>query len=126
MPSLAAPAASASPWASSEIARNADIFEQQIRGPVEAYAFAEEAVDAYVVPVAIMTTGAAIAGYGTAVVVSSTVPAAASIVAAGAFSALGCGLVFVGADMGATNINAAFGTSLPTTGLFPAFAPRFR
>jgi RHS repeat-associated protein len=94
-------------------------FGAQLEGPTELFASVLKVFDAFSVPAGVTLTGFGIAAAGIAAV--ATAPLSAPAIALGivGFGGFGTAITLVGLDLGATQINETFGTSLLTSGLLP-------
>ena len=101
------------------IARRIHEFGEQLRGPISLFAKALKIEEAIVVPLAVTGTGLAIAGVGVFAVATAPISAPAALFLGGSLGLIGGSVTAVGLDLGATQINETFGTSLPSTGLLP-------
>ena len=91
--------------------------DSRLAGSIQVAAIAFHIKDAILTPLFITGTGLAIAGFGVAAAVTAPISVPAAVVIGGVFVGIGLPVAAVGLDLGSTQLNETFGTSLPSTGL---------
>ena len=99
-------------------------FEQQVGPMIRTMATLYHIEEAIAVPLLITGTGLAILGVGAFALATAPVSVPVALLAGGILGVTGVGVTAVGLDLGATQANESFGTSLPTTGRLPPLLRR--